>query len=248
VTGVWRYPVKSLQGEALTGAVVERDGVRGDRCWGIRDGATGRILTARRRPELLQASASYRDGLPVIELPDGREVAGPGPESDRRLSDWLGAPVSLVTSLGAQAGRAEYFEDATDDSSSAIEWTMPESRFVDAAALLVLTTASLRAAAALQPASSWEPRRFRPNVLVDADLAGFVEDGWVGRTLAVGEVRLRVDGPCPRCVMTTLGQGDLPKDPAILRAAAREHGGDVGVYATVLRGGRVRRGDAVTVA
>ena len=45
---------------------------------------------------------------------------------------------------------------------------------------------------------------------------GFIENEWIGRVLAIGEeVRLRVTGPCPRCVMTTLPQGDLPKDPGI---------------------------------
>lgn len=247
VTGVWRYPVKSLQGEALTGAVVERDGVRGDRCWGIRDGSTGRILTARRRPELLHASASYRDGLPVIELPDGREVAGPGPASDRRLSDWLGAPVSLVTSLGSRAGRAEYFEDATDDDSRAIEWTMPESRFVDAAALLVLTTASLRAAAALQPASSWEPRRFRPNVLVDVPGDGFAEDDWIGRPLRLGAVGLAPTQGCIRCTMVTREQPGIPADREVFRALARHHGATFGVWCDVTAPGELAVGDEASV-
>ena len=76
---------------------------------------------------------------------------------------------------------------------------------------------------------------------------GFAEDGWNGRTLALGDVRLRVEGPCPRCVMTTLAQGSLPRDPEVLRTVVREHGGDVGVYASVLRGGRARRGDVVTL-
>src|SRR6266536_6631493 len=49
----------------------------------------------------------------------------------------------------------------------------------------------------------------------------FVENGWIGRTVAIGEaVRLNVTDPCPRCVMTTLPQGDLAKDLGILRAAA----------------------------
>jgi uncharacterized protein len=74
---------------------------------------------------------------------------------------------------------------------------------------------------------------------------GFVEDGWIGRTIALGAARLRIDGACPRCVMTTLAQGDLPQDPGVLRAAVRGNGGNVGVYATVVRGGRVRRGDGV---
>src|SRR6478735_10361412 len=124
VVGLWRYPVKSLQGEPLDAASVEADGVVGDRRWGLRDQRTGRILTARRRPELLGASAAYDGDELVITLPDGGTVVGPGPRTDGRLSEWLASPVSLVPSLGARAGKAEYFEDATDDTSQAIEWTM----------------------------------------------------------------------------------------------------------------------------
>jgi len=74
----------------------------------------------------------------------------------------------------------------------------------------------------------------------------FVENGWIGRTVAIGEaVRLNVTGPCPRCVMTTLPQGDLAKDPGTLRTAAQHNKANVGIYASVLRGGTVRRGDAI---
>jgi uncharacterized protein YcbX len=75
-----------------------------------------------------------------------------------------------------------------------------------------------------------------------------VESDWVDRTLAIGdEVRLKVTGPCARCVMTTLPQGDLPRDPGILRAAAQHNEANVGVYAEVKQGGLVRRGDDVRV-
>jgi uncharacterized protein YcbX len=76
-----------------------------------------------------------------------------------------------------------------------------------------------------------------------------VENDWIDRTVMIGdEVRLRVTGGCPRCVMTTLPQGDLPRDPGILRTAAQHNQADVGVYADVIAGGAVRRGDAVTLA
>jgi uncharacterized protein YcbX len=75
---------------------------------------------------------------------------------------------------------------------------------------------------------------------------GFVEDAWIGRTVHLGrEVQLSVTGPCPRCVMTTLAQGDLPKDSGILRTAAQHNKVNVGVYASVVRGGHLRRGDAI---
>src|SRR5664279_5977098 len=102
--GLWRYPVKSLQGERLKSASFEDGGMVGDREWGLRDQRTGRILTARRRPELLAASAFYDASAPVMTLPTGETLVGPGPESDCALSEWLASPVSLVPSSGRAAG------------------------------------------------------------------------------------------------------------------------------------------------
>ena len=100
VAGLWRHPVKSLQAEVLAIASLEDDGILGDRRWGIRDERTGLILTARRRPELLGASATYDGATPVITLPDGRVLVGSGERTDRLLSEWLKGPVSLVPSEG----------------------------------------------------------------------------------------------------------------------------------------------------
>ncbi len=118
VIGLWRYPVKSLQGEPIDAASVEADGVADDRRWGLRDQSTGRILTARRHPELLGASATYDDEL-AITLPDGSTVVGPGRRTDRQLSEWLAAHGSLVSLLGGERGRPDYLSDATDDTSQA---------------------------------------------------------------------------------------------------------------------------------
>jgi uncharacterized protein YcbX len=73
---------------------------------------------------------------------------------------------------------------------------------------------------------------------------GFAEDAWIDRTLAIGdEVRIHITGPCGRCVMTTLAQGELPQDGEILRTVVQHHQSQVGVYAAVVRGGTIRRGD-----
>ena len=112
----------------------------------------------------------------------------------------------------------------------------------------VLTTATLDRLRILYPEGRFEVRRFRPNVVVELadDGSDFVENGWVGHTLALGDtVRMRITGPCPRCVMTTLPQADLPKDPGILRTAAQHNQVNVGVYASVVQGGMVRRGDVI---
>lgn len=247
VMQIARYPVKSLRGELVSSAEIESTGVVGDRCWGIRDEVTGRILTARRAPQLLFAAASLGvDGAPIITLPTGVSCHGPGPETDAALSAWLGKPVRLVSSVGAPAARAEFFADATDDASEAIEWTMPSGRFVDAAPLLVLTSASLRAAAALHPEGDWQPQRFRANLVVDAPGSDWAEDAWCGQArLRIGAVDLLPQTLCVRCTMVTRPQPDLVEDRDIFRTLARHHGGLFGAWTGVGTGGTVRVGDDV---
>jgi uncharacterized protein YcbX len=155
--------------------------------------------------------------------------------------------VSLVTSVGEAPGRAEYFEDATDDSSRAIEWTMPERRYVDAAPLLTLTTASLRAGSVHHPSGDWEPRRFRPNLLVDVEDDGWVEDAWLGRALRVGSAVLTPLVGCIRCTMVTREQPGLEADPDVFRTLARQHGARFGVWCDVATPGRVAAGHEVSV-
>jgi uncharacterized protein YcbX len=244
---IWRYPVKSLQGEELTSAAIETDGLAGDRGWGIRDDATGRILTARREPQLLLAAATLGPSdEPVITLPDGQSCTGAGPKTDALLSDWLAKPVTLVRAAGAVGAKAEFFADATDDTSRAIEWTMPAGRFVDAMPLLVLTTASLRAAAAAYPGGDWEVRRFRPNLLVESDADGWVEDSWFGRVLRIGDVEIAPREPCVRCTMVTRPQPGLERDLDIYKTLSRHHGGTFGMWTAVVTSGTIAVGDAIS--
>ena len=211
VAELWRYPVKSLQGERLATANVEADGLQGDRRWGIRDEATGRVLTGRREPRLLEAAATLNEANePVIVLPGGSGLDGAGQATDAALSDWLARPVRLVPANREHGERAEFFADATDDTSAAIEWTMPPGRFVDAMALLVLTTASLRAGATRYPDGDWDVRRFRPNVLIDEAGEGWAEDGWCGQAMRIGAVELLPQQPCIRCTMVTRAVRSAP--------------------------------------
>lgn len=247
LVAIARYPVKSLQGELIPSVDIDADGLRGDRSWGIRDQTTGRILTARRAPQLLFASATLApDGEPVITLPNGEVCRGTGIGTDAILSGWLGKPVRLVSSIETPPARGEFFADATDDTSEAIEWTMPAGRFVDAQPLLVLTTASVRTAAALHPAGDWNLRRFRPNLVVDVAGQGWVEDGWCRQSiLHLGAVQLAPDEPCIRCTMVTRPQPGLEDDRDIFRTLARHHAARFGAWTQVLSPGRVQVGDDV---
>jgi uncharacterized protein YcbX len=250
VVAINRYPVKSFQGNSCEFAPIDIDGLRGDRGWGVRDVKAGKILTARRAPQLLLASATLNDaGEPQVRLPTGVTCDGPGSTTDAALSDWLGKPVELVRATDMPPATAEFFADATDDSSEAIEWTMPENRFVDAAPLLILTTASLRTASKLYADGDWNVRRFRPNLLVEAPGDGWVEDEWCdGRTIAIGDATVTPLQPCVRCTMVTRPQPEIPEDRDIFRALARNHRGNFGVWATVSTPGTVRIDDPVSFA
>ena len=248
LAAIWRHPVKSLRGEELSYAGVEHDGVRSDRCWGIRDERTGRILTGRREPQLLQASASLAtSGEPELSLPNGTRCVGVGETTDAALSAWLDRPVSLVNAASSPGARAEYFADATDDQSQAVEWTMPAGRFVDAMPVLLLTTASLRAGSAFHSGGCWDVRRFRPNLLIEVDEDGWVEDGWCDQIVRVGEAELVPRQPCIRCTMVTRAQPGLERDLEIYKSLARSHAGTLGVWATVQTPGSVSVGDPVRV-
>jgi len=131
-----------------------------------------------------------------------------------------------------------------------VSWQLPAGSFVDSSPVHLLTTATLDRLRSIYPAGRFEPRRFRPNIIVATppQAAGFVENDWVGRQISIGaRVRLRVTEVTGRCVMTTLPQGDLPHDRGILKTAVEANGAAVGVYAQVLAGGEIRHGDAVTV-
>jgi uncharacterized protein YcbX len=247
VAELWRHPVKSLQGEPLDEAVVEASGVLGDRRWGIVDRETGKVLTARRVPSLLLASSRLTDTGVELLLPDGDVLTGPSAHADDVLSKWIGRRVALVHAESIGTGVGEYFEDATDDNSAVVSWTMPPGRFVDALPLLVLTTASLRQGRALHPDGAWETRRFRPNIVVDVDDDGWVEDAWCGRTVRVGTAAVRPAVPCERCTMVTRPQPGLDRDLDVFKTLARHHGATLGVWTAVHTPGVVLVGDEVTL-
>jgi uncharacterized protein YcbX len=249
VVAIWRHPVKSMQGATLESAEIAQPGLAGDRVWAVMDAATGLALTGRREPRLLMAEAKLGPGEePDITLPDGTTCRGAGSKTDTVLSDWLGRDVSLARADDLQSTHAEAFADATDDSSQVVSWAMPPGRFVDLYPILVITTASLRAAARHHPAGRWEVRRFRPNIVVEAPGDDWLEDAWIGAEVSFGsQLRLTPDRRASRCTMVTRPQPGIERDVDIFRTLSATHGADFGVWATVSNPGRVQVGDLVSV-
>jgi uncharacterized protein len=235
VRQLWRYPVKSLQGERLHEASVTADGLDGDRRYAIFDLDTGLGLTGRRVPELLFASAGLgADGGVQITLPDGTLADG-----DEALSDWLGRRAAL-RSADANVGRR--YEDVIDfeheQSSAWKTFDGAPGPFHDSprARVSLVSTDTIGA---------WDPRRFRANILLD----GTGEDALLGSTIAVGDTLLHIGGRIQRCVMVTRPQpGEIDHDPNVLRTIARERAACLAVGAIATRSGIVRLGDEIRPA
>jgi uncharacterized protein YcbX len=275
VLSVLRYPVKSMMGEELTVGDVTEGGLIGDRAYALIDNITGKIASAknpRKWARLFDCHASFvdppRKGHPTppvwIMLPDGSNITSDQPNANAVLSRFFGREVTLTKTAPDSPSLEEYWPDidglahretVTDET---IALSSPKGSFFDYAVAHVLTTNTLNRLRELYPQGRFEARRFRPNVIVAVGKGepDFVENSWVGLTVAIGEsLMLNVTNPCPRCVMTTLPQADLPQDHGILRAAAQHNQPyvpalgsampSVGVYANVLRSGTVRRDDPV---
>ena len=263
VVGLWRYPVKSMMGEELNAAEITERGLLGDRQFALVDAATGKVAGAknpRKWGNFFDFRAAYVEPpeanatLPAVRLtlPNGTALTTESENVNDVLSGALGRAVEL-TQVGTEqeSSAEEYVPDieGLEHRDTVTEWELPAGTFYDLAVVHLLTTATLDRLRELYPAGRFEARRFRPNIVISTAEPGFVENDWLGRTVTVGEtVRLRITRPCPRCVMTTLAQGDLPKDPGILRTAAQNNAANVGVYADVISAGAIHRGDPVVLS
>ncbi|SNX63424.1 hypothetical protein SAMN06272735_5232 [Streptomyces sp. TLI_55] len=237
---LWRYPVKSMGGERTDRLFLAPSGVVGDREFAVVVAATGRVLTAKREPRLLDATARRHEAGAELTLPDGRRFTTADPDADAILSDWLGQAVGLRRQTGRVHTVEEYREDPAEPSSLST-FDLPAGKFVDEAPVHLLTEGALRTAGARHPDGTWDVRRFRPNVL----LSGPEEDVALGTRAQIGNVLLDLTKATQRCVMVTQPQHDLPKDREILRSLVRACAGTFGVYATVARPGTVLLGDTL---
>jgi uncharacterized protein YcbX len=233
VLELWRYPVKSLQGQRLDGVDIGPEGLTGDRQYAIFDLGTGYGLTARRVPELLFASARWNDdGTVHIALPDGTHA-----RDDAALSAWLGRRVELRPASDDTTRSYENPNLVADDRED--RWDVfhgARGAFHDSAR----TRVSLVSRATL---GAWDARRFRANVVLD----GEGEDELVGSTVHLGTATLDVRKRIDRCVMTTRPQpGGIDRDLDVLRTINRDRDGCICIGALVTQPGTVRIGDELT--
>lgn len=227
VVGLWRYPVKSMGAERLDAADVSWHGLAGDRRWAF------------------VRSGMERSGFPWLTIRENPSLWHYAPE----LTD-PAAPDTCVTLVHAPSGETfDVADPALAESLGTGVRVIKQDRGVfDALPLSLISTATVRTIGD-SIGASLDARRFRPNVLVETSSGEpFAEDAWVGATLTIGGVAMRVDRRDKRCVMVNVDPDTTQKDPRVLRAIAQDRQACLGVYGSVVTPGRVALGDSITTA
>ncbi len=265
-----RYPVKSMLGENLRTCEVTGQGLTGDRMLGLVHRETGKVVSAKNPRlwrSLLRLSAASGPDV-KIAFPDGTSMAAADPGIDAALSEFLGHHVTLTDDPPSDAtlDRADPEQVLRDGLTAHVRVeslhmgdASPGGTFVDFAPLHLLSTSTLARIAELSPRGTVELHRYRPNLVIRTAAPGFTENDWVGRELRVGsDLAVQVMARTPRCAIPTLEHGDLPRDVDALRVPAAHNRVSpfdgrgpqpcAGVYAQVLRPGRIQVGDVVRLA
>jgi uncharacterized protein YcbX len=206
-----------------------------------------------------------------IQFDDGSSASTSDTDINEKLSARIGSPVTLwpllpgdaldhyrrgkperedmVAELRAIFGREgdEPLPDLSAFPKELIEYESPPGTYFDAYPLLLITSASLQTMQDRSHGSNFDVRRFRPNFLISdaTSTQPFPELELIGRSLKIGTAIIKITLHCPRCIMTTHGFNDLPRDTSIMRSLVKEAEGSLGIYAEIEKPGRVQSGDII---
>ncbi|MGP4020059.1 MOSC domain-containing protein [Saccharopolyspora sp. 5N708] len=233
VSGLSRWPVKSLRGEHISAARFDARGMAGDRAYALLDERptrAGNVLTVRQNPEMLGWAASYGDtadptGPPTLRAPDGAEWSWQDPKLTDVLAESLGIPLSLRAADGQQ----------------------------DRGPTVLVTFEASRAELGEELGADIDLRRFRTNLHVAADQPAFAEEDWEpGTVLTAGEAELTVtgdySGPCIRCAVPSWDAEGRQRWRDLQTHLIGRHDNKFGVIMRVTRPGVVHQGDTVSVS
>src|SRR2546421_166781 len=241
ISAIFRYPVKSMAGELLDAARLSWHGIEGDRRFAFRqltDGSGFPWLSASKLPELLlykpvRLDTNSAELLPThVRTPDGKEYELRSNELREEISSQYGGDLELMNLK----------HGIFDESPISV---------------ISLGTVHSVARESGRGVDLCDPRRFRPNVVIETNNAEpFEENSWVGRTLMFGEgnsgavpiASIGVTMKDERCVMVNLDPDTAERDSEVMKTVVRLNQNYAGVYGTVVRAGELRVGQVVTMA
>jgi len=254
VESVWRYPVKSMQGEEVQQAFAGFSGVYGDRRYAFRNSGAQQgfpFLTARDQERMILYKPKYRHTQQAMLPPNLAEAGSLGPGLTPVYGDTTDMMLdvetpkhnilaiddpALIAELSDGLGNGQVLSLATSDRS------MTDCRPVSLFSLRTMEHIGREAGLTL------DKRRFRANLFVNLDMDAFAENGFVGRNVRIGaKAVIGIIAPDPRCKMITLDPDTAEAKPEVLRVVAHRHDGNAGLYGAVLVEGIVRSGDEIVL-
>lgn len=272
VQTIWQYAVKSMKGVKLDQADFTDGGILGDRCYALIDQSNQKVASAKypkKWAKLLELNATFvRQPKQDSELPpvritstNGLDILSTDNNVDELLSDYVGRPVKL-TSLRPSSVSLERLDPLeSDETILDIGDLMLKNKFSDYADVHLLTTASLQQLSNISPDVQFDAQRFRPNLVIEtaSGISGFAENDWVGKTVVIGDsLRLKITDPTPRCSIPNLSNGELSKDPNVLKTIVKNNMLEVpllenkllpctGIYGFLIQSGMVSKNDPVWI-
>lgn len=253
VTSVWRYPVKSMAGEAVDEAFIGFAGVYGDRIYALLNAGAPPgfpYFTGRNQREMLLYRPRFRNVTAAQRPPNQSEAEGLGPG----LTPLYASPDELAVDVVTPSGAVMAIDDpALHDmlrrrGTESFSIVRSDRAITDCRPISLISLQTIRQIGD-EVGAEMDTRRFRANIYVDLGAAaGFAEDAFVGRKLQIGErVSVAVLARDPRCKMISIDPDSGQEDPKVFRTVSRGHGGDAGVYCATLSEGTVRAGDAIVL-
>jgi uncharacterized protein YcbX len=230
VTHLYIYPIKSLGAVSVSKAIMEKEGLRGDRRFMLVD-VEGKFITQRTRPELTRFTlAESLNGYLVSDAISGlkKELF-----TQPSLGDYISVEIwdDQLQAREVLDGWSLWFSQALAQQVKLVQITQEKPRemkakyqtrlakntsFADSLPLLLVTSGSYIALEnKLQ--GPVDRLRFRPNIIVSSTTP-FEEDTW--SEIKIGEVSLSGAKPCARCSLVNVDPTSGESDKKTLKTLA----------------------------
>ncbi len=219
ISKIFRYPVKSFEGESLQKILVTLYGLEGDRYFAIKDADSQGLLSQSEIPELINFKASFQSDHSeevVIKDRKGNHFNWGTPSLKKVIERFYQQPIEFgsLESVQKEAGL-----------------------YNDVAPILIITTKKLNTLKAL-----WGEEvnllRFRANFLVELE-DDVEEETLLASDITIGDVVLQPLEECERCNMITIDPVTGVKTPALHKAVAKEFNNRFGIYYSVKTPGNI---------
>lgn len=228
-----RHPVKSFRGENVSQTKIMEYGLYGDRSHAFLDDTKqGEFLTITQFPEMVQYQARFVGEEKIEKYPKVEIITPEG-----RLFDW---------------GAEELTKELESKSNRKISPIIYSPTHVPIGAIaveniLIVTDASLNSLKEIWGKAEINHRRFRPNLIISLEeKIPFIEETWFGKTMKIGnEVEIQFNKYCKRCMIITVDPDSAKKDSSLLKTVVKERNQNFGVYAKVIKTGKIHVGDEV---